>query len=308
MPLTYHAGQLEVQQEANTRPVADMLAHWVGPIGEFMRVADLVFLVTRDASGGFDFASVSGKPPLIDVIGARSVRLPALNLTHVAEGAPVGGIAINLDQRRRARLNGRLLVQDGSCTLEAEEAFTNCRKYIAPSSPLDDTLHVGPERREDIGFDDPWLIELLSRAETSFLATVSPEGLPDLSHRGGPPGFYKYEPSRRTLLWNEYVGDGMFKSAGNVRATPAVSLIVLDLLTGDALRLGGEAQYKTLRTAAKARSEGLEQHREPFPVQGEMTLRINQLARRYGLMKPRRRNGKALKVTSASPLEEQAPQ
>jgi hypothetical protein len=33
MALRYHAGQIEVQEEANTREVAEMLADWVGPVG-----------------------------------------------------------------------------------------------------------------------------------------------------------------------------------------------------------------------------------------------------------------------------------
>ena len=58
MALQYHAGQIEVQGEANTRPVAEQLAHWVGPVGEFASVADLFVLATSDREGDLRFASV----------------------------------------------------------------------------------------------------------------------------------------------------------------------------------------------------------------------------------------------------------
>jgi hypothetical protein len=308
MALQYHAGQIQVQEEANTRPVAEMLAGWVGPVGQFASVADLIILATAQEDGRLRFASVSGPAPLIVVSGARAISLPLLELPYDADGELAGGIAISLSQLRRARINGRLSFESGSWVLEAEEAFTNCRKYIAPSLALVEEPHAGPVMRSGVALDDPWLRGVIARAETSFLASVSPDGQPDVSHRGGLPGFLELDASAETLRWREYVGDGMLKTAGNIRATGLASLLVLEIDTGDAVELSGRAVYTTLRSNKEARESGLEQHRERYPVQGAMEMRIHSASRLTGFALRRKRLDKALRVTSKSATAVQAPQ
>jgi hypothetical protein len=306
MPLTYHAGQIEVQQEANTRPVADMLASWVGPVGEFASEADLI-LLTTEIDEDLSFVAVSGQAPLVEV-GNGAIVLPELPVLLPAEGLLAGGLAIDLAKRRRARVNGLLARSVDGLVLEAYEAFTNCRKYIAPSVALADGLHVGPTQGSPIDLGDAWLKELLSCAETAFLASMSPDGHPDVSHRGGPPGFLSLDGSTGTLTWPEYVGDGMLKSAGNVRATGIATLLVLDLATGDAAELSGHADFRTLRTNKEARRAALEQHRDPFPPQGEITLQVHRITRLVAFTNPRRLIETQNKITSCSPPEDQRPQ
>jgi len=309
LPLTYHAGQISVQEEANTRPVADRLASWVGPVGEFTRGADMVLLATCPAGGDLNFVCVSGRAPLVNVLDEHSILLPELPLSLGETGVLAGGLAITMAQRRRARLNGRLLPTDEEgCLLRAAEAFSNCRKYIAPSLALDERLHVGPMGGEPVAYDDAWLRDLLSSSETAFLASISPEGQPDVSHRGGPPGFIQLDAAAGVLSWHEFVGDGMFKSAGNVRATSRLTLLVLDIQTGDAAELSGRGSYRTLRTYKEARSGGLERHDEDFPVQGEIVVELTRAVRLEGFTWPRQRLESATKVTSCSPIEEQSPQ
>ena len=311
MTIVYHAGQIEVQTEANTRRVAGMLADWVGPVGEFARVADLIVLAMPTSDGGLAFTVASGPAPLVRVEGGVAIRLPLGNACTIRSSmpTPVGGLAVNLGQRRRARINGRLIAaSDGEYELEAREAFTNCRKYIAPSLALETGLHIGPLSRAAIALDDPWLADVLARAETSFLATVSPDGQPDASHRGGPPGFLSLDVRAAQLSWPEYVGDGMLKSAGNVRATGQLTLLAVDLDTGDGVELAGIGRYETLRSSKRPRLDGLEQHREPFPVQGAMTMDVSRAFRVESVMSPRQRVEKAEKITSCSPVDDQAPQ
>jgi hypothetical protein len=307
MALQYHAGQIEVQDEANTRPVADMLAGWVGPVGEFARVADLLLLATPDEDADLGFSVVSGTAPLVEVTGNTTISIPGLALAGDAD-VLAGGLAISLAQRRRARINGRLTRGPEGWTLETAEAFTNCRKYIAPSIALEPGSRGAPSAVEPLSYEDPWLADLLARAETSFLASVSPDGLPDVSHRGGPPGFLKLDAQTGELTWPEYVGDGMFKTAGNIRATALATLLVLDLVSGDSAELIGEAEYRTLRTYKQARADALLSGKDPFPVQGEMTLGIRRTRRLRSLVAPRQRLEKTEKVTSCSPIDDQYPQ
>jgi hypothetical protein len=156
--------------------------------------------------------------------------------------------------------------------------------------------------------NDPWLAGLLARTETSFLASIGPDGGPDVAHRGGPPGFLELDPSGRRLTWPEYVGDGVFKSAGNVRATGIMTLLVPDHESGDGVELVGRGEYRNIRPERRQRVDSLVQHRDPFPVQGQITCEVTRAVRLRQLLHPRQRIERAIKVTSRSTVDEQAPQ
>jgi hypothetical protein len=308
--LSYHAGQIAVQEEAKTRHVADKLAHWVGPVGEFALGADLFLFATADADGILSFTVLSGDPPLAEIAGESELRLRFPSGLAPLSQTPVacGGLAISLGQARRARINGTLIPNAGASELAAAETFTLCRKYMAPSLALEDRPHLGPVACEPLTLDDPWLAGLLAKAETSFLASVSPDGGPDVAHRGGPPGFLELDAAVRRLTWPEYVGDGVFKSAGNVRATGIMTLLVPDHDSGDGVELIGRGSYKNLRPERRLRLDALVQHRDPFPIQGVITCEIIRAVRLRQLLHPRQRIEKAIKVTSRSSVDEQAPQ
>jgi uncharacterized protein len=68
--------------------------------------------------------------------------------------------------------------------------------------------------------------ELIEAAPMFFLATIDPDGFPDVSYKGGLPGFVRVTgPSE--LAFPSYDGNGMFKSLGNVLAEPRVGLVFI---------------------------------------------------------------------------------
>jgi hypothetical protein len=307
-PLVYHAGQLAAQAEAGTTRVAQKLADWVGPVPDFARGADLIVLATPDGGGELRFTVLSGSAPLVQIVETPEL---ALELPPAAGQVPMpaacGGLVINLGLARRARVNGTLRLGAVGPELSVTEAFTLCRKYMAPSVSLEPAVRVGPALRAPVALDDPWLADLVARAETSFLGSVSPAGMPDVAHRGGKPGFLQFDPGARRLAWTEFVGDGVFKSAGNVRATGTMALLVLDLASGDGAVLFGRAEYVTDAGQRAQREDALVQHREEFPPQGRMTCAIARAERLSGLAHPRERIARAPRVTSRSTVPEQKP-
>lgn len=66
--------------------------------------------------------------------------------------------------------------------------------------------------------------KLIESAAMFFLATVDADGYPDVSYRGGVPGFVRVTGDS-TLAFPNYDGNGMYKSLGNVSAEPRVGLI-----------------------------------------------------------------------------------
>ncbi|MGC4044303.1 MAG: pyridoxamine 5'-phosphate oxidase family protein [Armatimonas sp.] len=73
-----------------------------------------------------------------------------------------------------------------------------------------------------------------------FLATTDADGFPDCSFKGGDPGFVRV-PDDQTLVFPSYDGNGMFKSLGNIKANPAVGLLLLNFEAPERLRISGTA-------------------------------------------------------------------
>jgi hypothetical protein len=324
-PLRYHAGQLAIQAEAKTSHVAERLANWIGPVADFTRQADLLLFAMTNWDGSLSFSALSGAAPLVKIMDEPSVGLRQQAHTRPAQfdlrlrfhpdlaprvSAPTrcGGLAINFANARRARINGLLQPTDQVSELVTSENFTLCRKYIAPSLPLDNTPTFGPLSCAQIALDDPWLTQTVARCETMFLASISPEGSPDVAHRGGPTGFLQLDPANQELTWPEFVGDGVFKSAGNIRATALITVLIPDLASGDAIELMGSATYQNLRSGRQQRADALEQHAEDFPVQGTICCTLHRAIRLHHFMAPRLPQVDERKITSCATVSVQAPQ
>lgn len=84
--------------------------------------------------------------------------------------------------------------------------------------------------------------QFIQSVEFFFLATAAPDGQPDCSFKGGPPGFARIvRPDQ--LVWPDYDGNGMFKSLGNISHNPFVGLLFIRM--GEApkrLRVNGKAE------------------------------------------------------------------
>lgn len=68
--------------------------------------------------------------------------------------------------------------------------------------------------------------DIIETASMFFLATADGKGRPDVSYKGGLPGFVRViGPS--ALAFPDYNGNGMFKSLGTVLENPAVALLFI---------------------------------------------------------------------------------
>ncbi|MET0998579.1 MAG: pyridoxamine 5'-phosphate oxidase family protein [Marmoricola sp.] len=73
-----------------------------------------------------------------------------------------------------------------------------------------------------------------------FLATADAEGRPTCSYKGGEPGFVRVL-DEHTVAFPNFDGNGMYLSAGNVLANPAVGMLFIDFERGHRMRLDGTA-------------------------------------------------------------------
>lgn len=80
----------------------------------------------------------------------------------------------------------------------------------------------------------------IARQPMFFLATADAEGHPDVSYKGGAPGFV-HTLDARNLAFPAYDGNGMFLSLGNLLVAPRVALLFIDFESPRRLRVHGRA-------------------------------------------------------------------
>lgn len=80
----------------------------------------------------------------------------------------------------------------------------------------------------------------IENCDMFFLATADADGWPDVSYKGGLPGFVRVVDDD-TLAFPNYDGNGMFKSLGNVLVNAKVGLLFVDFQRPNRMRVQGTA-------------------------------------------------------------------
>src|SRR5262249_49604415 len=162
--------------------------------------------------GGYPWASLwIGPPGFVRSEHERSVEISrrvhlrspgdsVLELLH--EECEIGMLAIDLQSRRRLRVNGVVAsAEKDLLTVAVREPFPNCPKYIQRRDlEIDsDARHVefASSHGRRISSEMRSLIE---RIDTLFVASRHPTRGLDVSHRGGDPGFVKVVDERTLCL------------------------------------------------------------------------------------------------------------
>jgi len=86
--------------------------------------------------------------------------------------------------------------------------------------------------------------EFIDNSSMFFLATADADGWPDVSYKGGLPGFVRVI-SEDTLAFPAYDGNGMFKSFGNMLVNPKVGLLFIDFEDQNRMRVQGTASISS---------------------------------------------------------------
>lgn len=211
--------------------------------------AKLPFILAgyEDRDGGVWASLLSGSPGFVTspnpktlIVASTPVEGDSL-AAALRAGLPMGVLGIELPTRRRNRANGRVFAQGAEgFTFQVEESFGNCPKYIERRDYLA-LLPKAPVTREPLAVLDVSAQRLISGATTFFVASsTGGDTLPDVSHRGGPPGFIQLDPEG-VLTIPDYTGNFFFNTLGNILINPHAGLLFPDFQTGDVLQLTGAA-------------------------------------------------------------------
>ncbi len=254
----YHEGELEVQARVgvldegamNSRVIQDSIIK--GAL-KFINQLPMVVFGSLDQDHKIWASIFIGNPGFMQVEDDRTITFDLSHMManpkdpfwkNIEGNQQVGMLAIELSSRRRLRINGRITrPSDSVLQLHVEESYPNCPKYIQrrlltiPSNKFERTAFE-LEKGETLGSTQR---DILTKADTFFVASVHPERGVDASHRGGNPGFVTIVDDR-TLRIPDYIGNSMFNTLGNFTANPRAGLIFLDFESGRTLQLIGRPE------------------------------------------------------------------
>lgn len=253
---SYHEGERYVQERAGERDSALRLEGFTaGPIPvramSFLAEQRMLAVGSVDERGRVLASVILGKPGLASSVDGQSLHLDRTRIdVHddplwigLRVGARVGLLAIELDSRRRLRINGVVsYIDPARIDVDVHEAYPNCPKYIQ-RRVLHDARDVAAScerpRIEGIALDDA-RTRLIERADTLFVASRHPERGLDISHRGGAPGFVRVVTPTRIRI-PDYRGNSMFNTLGNLAVDSRAGIVVMDFEGGTLLQMTGTA-------------------------------------------------------------------
>ncbi len=84
---------------------------------------------------------------------------------------------------------------------------------------------------------------MIEATDMFFLATADAQGRPQVSYKGGDPGFVKVI-DETTLAFPIYDGNGLFLSAGNMLGNNNVGMLFIDFMNPHRVRVNGVASIQ----------------------------------------------------------------
>lgn len=256
IPFPFHRGEQQMQQRAG---VAARFAK-PGAVGirnvmpdqhrDFFALLPLLFVGSRDDSGQPWASVLTGTPGFATSPDARTLRINAKPLPgdplgdNLEVGRDLGLLGIQLETRRRNRMNGSVATLDtAGFTVSVAQSFGNCAQYIQARRPhLVDVS--SPSLQSEAAQLSARARDLVIKADTLFIATAAADHGVDVSHRGGKPGFVRLDEdgSGCVLTVPDFRGNAFFNTLGNIALDPRAGLLFVDFDSGDLLMLAALAE------------------------------------------------------------------
>ncbi|WP_181919239.1 pyridoxamine 5'-phosphate oxidase family protein [Alkalilimnicola ehrlichii] len=255
----FHAGERTVQARAEVSDDwLERAASFVRPEmpqqhRDFFENLPMLFLGLLDPAGRPWCVPVFGPPGYASSPSPSTLELqraPTLSdelRLDLTPGASVGVVGVDLSNRRRNRMNGRVRYARGDAiTIAVDQSFGNCPQYIQTRSlaPARDEPSAAAGRRSSLY--EPAVRRLVESADTFFIASRAAGSLKggsagvDASHRGGRPGFLGINEDG-SLSFPDFSGNRFFNTLGNIESDGRIGLFVPDFETGEAIILTGRA-------------------------------------------------------------------
>lgn len=188
----------------------------------------------------------SPDPKCLDVNLMRDVSDPAERGMDDGEG--IGLLGIELQTRRRNRLNGTIRRnRPERFRIAVEQSYGNCPQYIQVRdfTFARDPNTAGPVAARVLPRLEGKAADLVRNADTFFVASYVTDGCGhrqvDVSHRGGRAGFVRLDDDGGFTI-PDFAGNLFFNTLGNFLLNPKAGLVFVDFESGDLLQMTGNAE------------------------------------------------------------------
>lgn len=253
----FHSGERDVQERMGVRDIEDWARKVVRPFmpedhRDFHTALPFLVAAARDDQGRPWVTVLTGPEGFVTSPDAKTLVIDASPIAGDAlegafsPGAHLGLLGIELAERRRNRVNGRVNDNDpGHLVFSVDQAYGNCPQYIRERKwrRVSHAQAGAPIRGNHL---TPSQIDWISSADTFFIASghqgegESPTYGMDASHRGGDPGFMEVV-SKSRLMFPDFSGNNHFNTIGNLVLDPRAGYLFVDFVTGSLLQITGRA-------------------------------------------------------------------
>lgn len=257
----FHAGERAIQSRLNVQARMDKQGRRIirdylpDQFRQFFAQLPYLIVGTVDADKNPWASILVGEPGFLSTPDERHLTVASrplfgdpLNHT-LAKDCDIGFLGIELQTRRRNRLNGTVIAThaDGF-EVQVQQSFGNCPQYIQARTSKWDTFNPTQSKpRQDISKLSAIERAIIVNTDTFFIATAYQAKLAgaasgvDVSHRGGNPGFVRVD-NDSTLTIPDFSGNFHFNTFGNLELNPRAGLLFIDFSEGDLLYLTGQAE------------------------------------------------------------------
>ena len=260
MDSPFHSGeqaiqsQLGVQDRIESQGRRIIRDYLLDEHRQFFTQLSYLLVGTVDAVGCPWASIVVGPPGFLTSPDAHTLQIRAQPLLgdplghSLSNGIDIGLLGIDLQTRRRNRLNGVVTnVSLDRFEVAVRQSFGNCPKYIQSRRVEFCEPPIVPKSIKPIAVFGASEQALITAADTCFIATAyqaasagAARGV-DVSHRGGKSGFVRIDDDR-TLTLPDFSGNLYFNTFGNLALNPLAGLLFIDFSQGDVLYLTGRAE------------------------------------------------------------------
>ncbi len=235
----FHAGEQTIQSLAGVRDRMERKGRAVirGYMPEQHRAffAALPFMVVGlpDQDGHPWATTLSGPPGFINSAEENLLAVKAWldpdDPLHscIRDGAPVGGLGIELSTRRRNRINGRIencAVGEGF-SIRVQQSFGNCPKYIQARNERPRLRSKPAPKSRMASHLGDGVVGFIAEADTFFIASRSAQLDRDAE-----------------LCFPDFSGNLLFNTLGNLEVDARAGLLFIDFRSGGMLHIIGRAR------------------------------------------------------------------
>ncbi|MGB3125445.1 MAG: pyridoxamine 5'-phosphate oxidase family protein [Pseudomonas sp.] len=248
----WHAGERQLQESAGAAERMAVVGlkvirdHLPEQHRDFFPLLPYLVLGVVDEQGVPWATMIEGAPGFVHSPDPQTLQVDSLPSKSdpawaaITAGASVGLLGIDLNTRRRNRMNGRIGARDhDGFSVDVVHAYGNCPKYIQ-LRPVDSIARKPGTAVERLDGLDEAAHMLIRSADTFFVASyveVDGQRSVDVSHRGGNTGFVRVDGNVLTIP--DFAGNLFFNTLGNLQVNPVAGLVFIDFESGDVLQVAG---------------------------------------------------------------------